>query len=122
VKRIQIRPSLCLHTANFFINYFIAFLACCLCVSHISHKSVGDGGGHVADTSASWAVITTAFGSLYKNWSSQRIWGNVHKIYWVMMKENCRLDHQMVLSNFKTHFTVSQQQQTNWTAAGNAAA
>jgi len=90
----------------FLVNYFSAFLACWFCVSHISHKSVGDGEGLV-DRSASWAVITTAFGHLYKTGAHNQYAGNVHKIYWAMTKENCKLDHQMVLSNFKTHFTVS---------------
>jgi hypothetical protein len=58
---------------NFLVNYFIAFFACWFCVSRISHKSVGDGWDLVPDISASWAVITMAFGSLYKNWSSQPI-------------------------------------------------
>jgi hypothetical protein len=75
VKTIQIGPYLYLHTVNFLVNYFIAFLACWFCVSHISHKSVGDGRDLVADTSASWAVITTAFGSLSKIWGSQLICG-----------------------------------------------
>jgi hypothetical protein len=33
--------------------------------------------------------------------------GNGCKIYRIMMKENCKLDHQVALSNFKTHFAVS---------------
>jgi len=93
-------PYLYLHTVNFSVSYFIALLTCRFCVSHIcvshicvsricvshicvlhicvlriSHKSVGNGRGPVADTSATWSVITATFGSLYKNWGSQPICG-----------------------------------------------
>jgi hypothetical protein len=108
VKTVQIGPYLYLHTTNFLVNYFIAFLACWFCVSHISHKIVGDGRGLDADTSAPWAVIMLTH--QHRGLSPQQhlevctntgahnqYAGNGHKIYCVMTKENCKLDHQTVL-------------------------
>jgi len=48
-----------------------------LCFTHFPQKCGRwwGGGDLVADTSASWAVTTTAFGSLYKNWGSWSICG-----------------------------------------------
>jgi len=110
VKTIQIGRYLYLHTMSFLV-YFIAFLVCWFCVSHISHKNVGDGGEgvgilllihqHRGLSPQQHLEVCTKTGA------HGQYAGNGHRIYWVMMKENSKLDHQMVLSNFKTHFTVS---------------